>query len=163
MSKRGFQRSIPVINDPWKSALSSLGCMPDALGIAFVAIAAVASCDGFWWSPSSSDIYPIHSRCSGRNRLNLHAVRMIFSKSCRVVYFAWRSSNFQTPFSLASLFPIIPSFFRSFSFLRFARFSSSSFFALLSLAGFSRRIWRPFTRVLYIPAGSDDNDKLDMT
>ena len=66
------------------------------------------------------------------------------------------------PFSFAPFLPITPNLFLS-SFFFAARFASSSFFARLSRAGFSKSIWRPLTRVLYMPTGSEDSDKFDAT
>lgn len=79
-------------------------------------------------------------------------------------HFACSSSSFQIPISLAFFFEMTPpSFFFSRSFLRIARFLSSSFFARLLRAGFSSNNWRPFTRSLYIRAGSETRERLDAT
>lgn len=81
----------------------------------------------------------------------------------RAPNFVCASSSRHTPLSFASLFPITRSFCLSFSALCLMRFAFLSFLALLSLAGFSRRIWRPRTRLAYVPAGSVDWIRLDFT
>lgn len=70
-------------------------------------------------------------------------------------HFACVSSRRHTPLSFASRLLMIPFLFFSFSAFCLSLLAFSSFLARLSRAGFSRRIWRPWTRLAYIPPGSD--------
>ena len=59
--------------EPWKSALTSLACIPAAWGIAALASPSALSPSGSGGvpSPSSSDMYPSHNRWSGTNKSHL--------------------------------------------------------------------------------------------
>ena len=64
--------------EPWKSALTSLACIPAAWGIVALALAATSPSAlsiegrrGGALSVSSSDMYPSHSRWSGTNKSHL--------------------------------------------------------------------------------------------
>jgi len=46
--------------DPWKSALTSFGCIPEDFGMSFAATDVGTGWDGLGCSPSNSDMYPIH-------------------------------------------------------------------------------------------------------
>lgn len=92
-----------------------------------------------------------------------HGYSLQSEQENQIKYFACDSSNFHKPICFAFFLDMTPDFFFSLSFRRFARFSSSAFLARLSRAEFSSKIWRPLTRALYIPAGSDERERLDFT
>jgi len=154
-----------VMMEPWKSAFKSFGCIVDELGIKSIGFE--TGWDGRCCNPNNSDIYPIHSLWRGKKRWNLMTNTWI--KMSKVTskgagdYLAWLLSNLHKPISLASFLLITPSFFFCFSVLFLARFSSSCFFQRLSRAGFSSKICRPLTRVLYIAIGSDERDRFEVT
>lgn len=61
-------RYLPVMIDPWKSALTNFACIPADDGISFGEGVPEA---GGAARPNSSDIYPSHRRCRGMNNSHL--------------------------------------------------------------------------------------------